>query len=513
MRSRKHMLESLDQDIRDHIERETQDNIERGMTPEEAHFAALRKFGNVTRVKEEVREVWSFIWLERMLQDIHYGLRMLRRSPGFTAVAVVTLALGIGANAAIFSYVNAWMIKPLPYPQADRLMVFQQQDRKKGWTREGLTSTASFLDFQKQNTSFEQTALWTGWNFNLTGDGAPALVEGGRVSWNYFDALGAKPMLGRTFTPDEDRPGAGHVAILSQGLWQSRFAGEPKIIGRNITIDGEAYAVVGVMAGTFQFPLMGLANLWTPLALTDKERADRGSSWLTAFGRLRPGVTPERAGAESAAVFVRLEMQFPQTNTNLTLLVGSMTDEIARKEGAPEVMICFCIVGLILLIACANVANLMLTRATNRTKEFAVRGALGATRGRLARQLLTESLLLFFFGGVAGMLFGLWGMRWIESQIPGHTRGYLVNYGHVDLDFTTLGFTLGITLICGLLFGLAPAFENSTLDVNLTLKEASGQASGSKRSARLRRIFVAAEIALAVVVLISTTLLVKSFLI
>ena len=451
--------------------------------------------------------------MHALWQDIRYGLRMLAKNRGFTAVAVLTLALGIGANTAIFSYINAWIIKPLPYPQADRLMIFESHDKKKGWTTEDLTSTASFLDFQKQNTSFEQTALWAGWNFNLTGDGPPALVEGGRVSWNYFETLGVKPILGRTFAPDEDQPGAAHVAILGEGLWQSRFAGEPKIIGRKITIGGEAYTVVGVMPGTFQFPLMGLANLWTPLALTDKQRADRSNSSFSAFGRLKPGVMLEQAGAEVAAIFGRLEKQFPQTNTNLTLLVSSMSDEIRRKEGAPELMICLVIVGLILLIACANVANLMLARATSRAREFAVRGALGATSMRLARQLLTESLLLFFFGGVLGVLFALWGMRWIESAIPGHIRGYLVNYGHVDLNLTTLGFTLAITLSCGFLFGLAPARENSRHNPNCALKEAAGQTSGSKRSGRLRRIFVAAEVALAVVVLISTTLLVKSFII
>src|SRR2546421_9236725 len=286
------------------------------------------------QLKEEHRDARGVNFIETLLQDIRYGLRMLAKSTGFAVVAVLTLALGIGTNTAIFSYFNAWLIKPLPYPQADRLMVFQSHDKKKGWTREGLFSTASFLDFQKQNTSFEQTASWAGWNFNLTGDGPPALIEGGRVSWNYFDALGVKPMLGRTFTPDEDQPGAGHVAILGQGLWQSRFAGDGKIIGRTITVEGEPYTVVGVLPGTFQFMLMGVANLWTPLALSDEERADRARSRLSAFGRLKPGVRPEQAGAESAAVFGRREKQVQETSTALSWTARSMTSVLLRKCGA-----------------------------------------------------------------------------------------------------------------------------------------------------------------------------------
>src|SRR3989440_580586 len=511
--SRRRIYCELSEEIREHLEEKIEELVAGGMSRKEATYAARREFGNVTLVEEDSRTVWRWPSVENLLMDIRYSVRMLRKSPGFTIVAVLTLALGIGANTAIFSCINAWIINPLPYPQSDRLMVFATHDKKNGWTGEHVTSPADFFDFQKQNTSFEQSVAWTGASLNLTGDGSPELVDGGRVTWNFFDTLGAKPILGRTFTLDDDRSGSPHVVILSEGLWQGRYDGDPKIIGRNITIGGEAYTVVGVMPGKFQFPLMGIANLWTPLALTDKQRADRGGSWLPAFGRLKPGVTQEHAEAEAGVFFSGLEKQFPQTNANLTWLVNSMTWDIRRKEGAPELMIVFVTVGLILLIACANVANLMLARATSRTREFAVRGALGATEGRLAGQLLTESVLLFFLGGVGGALFGFCGMKLIESWIPGRIRGYMINYGHVDLDFTTLAFTLGSALLCGLIFGLAPAFENARLDVNRTLKEASGQASGSKRGARLRQIFVAGEIALAVVVLISTTLLVKSFII
>ena len=445
-----------------------------------------------------------------LIQDMRFAVRMLLKNPGFTAVVVLTLALGIGANAAIFSFVNAWIINPLPYPNSARLIEIQNLDTKTGLTDNG-NAAADFHDWQLQSKDFDELAAWNSNAFNLAGDGPPERVIGMRVSWNFFQTLGAKPFLGRAFVQSDDVEGAPHVVILSRGLWETRFASDPRIVGRQIKIGGESYSVVGVMPANFQLPLAGRSNLWTPLALTQKELADRTNMGLYAMGRLKPGVPMASAQAELSAIMAQLEKAYPKTNTNSGVLLLSLKDAIGQEAGNQPILILFWIVGFVLLIACANVANLMLARATGRTKELAIRSALGAGRYRLIRQLLTETVIVFIAGGAVGVFFGYWWLGWIEAAIPTRIKGYLLNYGQVPLDLSTLAYTFCLALFAGIIFGLAPALSGSKLDVNSMLKDASGRATGNRSGSRLRSAFVIAEVALAVVIVVSSALMIRSF--
>jgi putative ABC transport system permease protein len=501
----------LDAELRFHFDQQVAKLMADGVTRDEAVRQARLTIGTSDSVKEEHREARGIQAFETFAQDLRFAARMLRKSPGFAIIAILTLALGIGANAALFSFVEAWIIKPLPFPQADRLMVLQTHNTKQGWTGTNVPSNADYLDYANQTTSFAQLTTWGNNSYNLTGDGRPDRVDGGLVAWNFFQTLGVQPMLGRAFLEQESQPASSHVAIISRGLWESRYAADPHIVGREITVQGETYTVVGVMPATFQYTLMGIANIWTPLVLDDKDRANRDNSSFAAFGRLKSGVTEQQAAAEAGAIFARLQKLYPNSDTDRVMQVESMTYQIGKNEGTEQVLVCFWIVGLVLLIACANVANLMLARASRRTKEFALRGALGATRFRMVRQLLTESALLFAVGGVAGALIANWILKAIQHSYPDRIRGYLLNYGRVDLDVMSLVYTFGIALLCGIIFGLVPAFQSSGLDVNRALKESSGQLAGNRRVARARRAFVGAQVALAVVVLITTALLVESF--
>jgi putative ABC transport system permease protein len=503
---RKERQAQLGQEIESHLQMATRDRSDRGELADQAAHGARREFGNVALIEQVTREQWGWRWLDALLQDLRYGARMLRKNPGFTLVAILTLAVGIGANTAMFSVVYTVLLKVLPYPQADHLvMVYEDVHLPNYQNDRNVASPGNFSDWMAQNTVFESMAAYRNRSFNLTGVGEPIRVEGELVSAGFFPTLQVNAALGRVFTPDEDRPGNSHVVVMSDGLWRSRFGSDPRVLGQKVLLDSEAYEIVGVMPTGFHFPDPD-DQLWAPMELTPTDLSNRGSHFLDIFARLKPGVTLAQAQTELNVIARRLTQLYPDSNTGQTVNVVPLHEDIAGPV-RPALLVLVGAVGLVLLIVCANMANLLLARASARHREIAVRLALGASRARVARQLLTESILLALLGCGVGVLLAQWGLG--ALKIIAATN--LPRTEELSLSAPVLLFSVAISLMAGLVFGVSPAFQAVRGNLQDTLKSGSRESATSSRL-RTRSLLVVLETALGFVVVIGAGLLVRSFL-
>ncbi len=440
-----------------------------------------------------------------VLQDLRYGFRMLLKSPAFTVIAIIALALGIGANSAIFSVVNTVLLQPLPFEHPEQLVKVYVTVPKRG----ALTNPASFLNFadwRAQSQQFEHLAAYSDASATLTGADEPEQFRGAVTTGDFFSVLRAQPALGRTYTIEEERPDA-QIVVISHGLWKRRFGGDPKIVGQRINLDSRATIIIGVMPEGFQYPLdQERTEFWSPLDPTSDLNKERGASYLNVIGRLRQGATLQQAQAEMTAITGRLAEQYPAENTARGSNLIAMHEDLVG-DLKPALLILLGAVGFVLLIACANVANLMLARATSRQKEISIRTALGASRWRVVRQLITESLLLSVMGGALGLLLALWGVDLLVASIPED----IPRVSEIGLDLRVLGFTAVISLLTGLIFGLVPALQVSKPDLNEGLKEGGrGSTEGARRNF-VRSALVVSEVALSLVLLVGAGLLMRSF--
>jgi putative ABC transport system permease protein len=448
-----------------------------------------------------------------LFQDLRYGVRMLLKSPAFTLVAVLALALGIGANTAIFSVVNAVLLRELPFAEPERLVRLwgtntqQSVPRGEGEYYDFNISPNDFADWRAQNRSFESVAAFSSYgSVTLTGRDEPLRLRCPTVSPEYFTVLGTQPALGRFFLPEEEQPGKHRVVVLSYGAWQQKFGADPSIIGQTITLNGSSYSVVGVAPKTFEQPRptpSAEPDMWRPLAL-ELEPGGRASHFLHAIARLRPGVTIEQAQAEMNSITTQLEQQYPDSNTGRGVRLSTLHEAIVGNI-RPALSVLLGAVGFVLLIACANVANLLLARSSARQREMAIRTALGASRFRIIRQLLTESILLSVLGGALGLLLALWA----TDLLTGLGGGDIPRLGAISVDARMLGFTAAVSLLTGIIFGLAPALDASKPDLNVSLKEGGRVAVGGRQ--RFRQLLIVSEVALSLVLLIGAGLMMRSF--
>ena len=440
-----------------------------------------------------------------LFQDIRYGWRTLLRTPGASSVAVIALALGIGANTAVFSIIDAVLIRPLPYRESERLVAVWENKLNQGVAARAWVSPADFRDFQEQSQVFEQMSVFRAQSSVLTGKQLPERVEAAAVSPGIFDLLGAKPALGRAFTAGEDQPGKNSVLVLSDALWRSRFGGDWNVLGSTLDLDGASYTVIGVAPRGFRLPDNG-SGLWIPYTPDPHELSKRGLRTLNVIARLKPGVTPAQAGAGMQTVARRIAQAFPDSNAGYGVLLIPLSQQIVGNIG-PTLWTLMGAVVFILLIACVNVANLLLARAGSREKELAVRTSLGANPGRIVRQLLTESVLLALIGGAAGLLLAQWATAALVKLMPSN----IPRIGEISLDWRVLLFTFAVSAATGILFGLAPALGTTRLDLNSLLKSSGRGASAHRARGRMRDTLVICEMACSVALLIAAGLLIRSF--
>jgi putative ABC transport system permease protein len=444
--------------------------------------------------------------MDSFVSDIRYAVRNLLKRPGFTAIAILTLAVGIGANSTIFSAVNALLLNPLAFPELDRVVTIWDKNPTHGYDHNEV-AMANYIDWRDQNQSFEKLCLYRWWSANLTGVEPPERIQGFVVTGNFFDVIGVKPMMGRGFYDQESQPGNDTTAIISHSLWQRRFGGDPNILNKTIHLNGFAQTIVGVMPERFNFPKG--AEVYVPLEITPKVASNRQTHMYYVIGRLKPGVSIQTAQAEIDTINSRLEQQYPTTNTgNGSTVYPIVKDTVRTYDTALWIMMGA--VGFVLLIACANVANLMLARASGRQKEIALRSALGASRWRIIRQLLTESVIVALIGGAFGVLIALWGIDLLRVANPGDAAKFAEGWNNLGINLTVLGFTLALSLFSGIVFGLAPAWQVSKPNLNNTLKEGGRQ--GTSSTHRLRGSLVVFEMALSLVLLVGAGLLLRSFL-